>query len=414
MVVDCGGALLFDSEVIFYMYANLILLNLDTFMSCLTGGTVDVTAYVVEDKQVLRELHCASGDAVGGTNVDNLFLKLLDDIFGKDVLTKYKRKLPSDWLQLLQSFEIKKHSIGINNPNDDKKMITLTSVYNLLKMFKNAHKNPQKAINNRLKELNLDKKIKCQTDRIRIEETYLTEKVFAGPIKDIVRHLEILFQEKDVKKIDIILLVGGFSECPLLQDEIKEKFPDKKIVNPRDGSIAVMKGAALFGHSAEIIAQKRIEQGHSPQDLSDITEKVIRKSRAYYGIAADIPFKRGEHSPNHKYINSEGRTMCSAVFDCLIKKNQEMEIGKTVFEKTYRAFNNSEANVEIYRSDREVQYCDEEGCRIIGLIHIVYSDDCGDRRFFKVQFHFGFTEKIALAIDLKTQKTSKVKLDCLL
>lgn len=125
-----------------------------------------------------------------------------------------------------------------------------------------------------------------------------------------------------MKKIDIILLVGGFSECPLLQDEIKKKFPDKKIGNPR-GSIAVMKGAALFGHSAEIIAQKRIEQGHSPQDISDITEKVIRKSRAYYGIAADIPFKRGEHSPNHKYINSEGRTMCSAVFDCLIKKTKK-------------------------------------------------------------------------------------------
>lgn len=52
MVVDCGDALLFDSDVIFYMYANFILLNLDIFMSCLTGGTVDVTAYVVEDKQV--------------------------------------------------------------------------------------------------------------------------------------------------------------------------------------------------------------------------------------------------------------------------------------------------------------------------------------------------------------------------
>lgn len=71
-----------------------------------------MTAYIVEDKQILRELHCASGDAVGGTNVDNLFLKLLNDIFGKDVLTKYKRKLPSDWLQLLQSFEIKNTALG--------------------------------------------------------------------------------------------------------------------------------------------------------------------------------------------------------------------------------------------------------------------------------------------------------------
>lgn len=383
-------------------------------MSYLTGGTVDVTAYIVEDKQVLRELHCASGDAIGGTNVDNLFLKLLNEIFGTDVLNRYKMKSPSDWHELLQRFEIKKHSIGINNPNEDKKTITLAGVGSLFEMFKNAHKKTKKALDKRLKELNLDEKIRCSQDKMRIEETYLTEKVFAGPIRDIVRHLKNLFQEEDVKKIDIILLVGGFSECPILQDEIKKEFPDKKIVNPRDGSIAVMKGAVLFGHSAEVIAQKRIERGHIPQDLSDITERVIRRSRAYYGVAADIPFKWGEHLLRHKYINSEGVTMCSAIFDCLIKKNQEMEIGKTVMEKTYRAFNTSEANVEIHRSDKEVKYCDEEGCEIIGNIHVVYSDDCGDRRLFKVQLHFGFTEKIATAIDLKTQNISKVKLNCLL
>lgn len=104
--------------------------------------------------------------------------------------------------------------------------------------------------------------------------------------------------------------------------------------------------------------------------------------------------------------------MCSAVFDCLIKKSQEMEIGKTVIEKTYRAFNTSEANVDIYRSDREVKYCNEEGCHIIGSIRVVYSDDCGDRRLFKVQLHFGFTETIAIAIDDKTKNISKVKLNC--
>lgn len=40
-------------------------------------------------------------------------------------------------------------------------MIILISVYNFLKMFKNVYKNLKKVINNWLKELNLDKKIKC-------------------------------------------------------------------------------------------------------------------------------------------------------------------------------------------------------------------------------------------------------------
>lgn len=43
-----------------------------------------------------------------------------------------------------------------------------------------------------------------------------------------------------------------------------------------------------------------------------------------------------------------------------------------------------------------------------------FSDDARDRRLFKVQLHFGFTETIAIAIDLKTQLAWKVKLNCIL
>lgn len=43
-----------------------------------------------------------------------------------------------------------------------------------------------------------------------------------------------------------------------------------------------------------------------------------------------------------------------------------------------------------------------------------FSDDARDRRLFKVQLNFGFTETIAIAIDLKTQLAWKVKLNCIL
>lgn len=77
-------------------------------------------------------------------------------------------------------------------------------------MFKKVKKAPDK----RLKVLCLEEKIKCL--KVRIEETYPVEKKNAGPIKDIIKHLKNLFQRKDVKKIDIILLVWGFFECLLL------------------------------------------------------------------------------------------------------------------------------------------------------------------------------------------------------
>lgn len=88
-----------------------------------------------------------------------------------------------------------------------------------------------------------------------------------------------------------------------------------------------MKGAVLFGHSAEIIARKRIEQGHRLDNFSEFPNCVARMSRAYYGVAADVPFIDGEHPLVCKYTNEEGITMCSGIFDCLIKRNQELEIG---------------------------------------------------------------------------------------
>lgn len=71
-----------------------------------------MTAYRVENNKTLSELNCASGDAVGRTNVDKLFFELLNDIFEDDVVERFQNKLPSDWQELLRSFEVKKRCIG--------------------------------------------------------------------------------------------------------------------------------------------------------------------------------------------------------------------------------------------------------------------------------------------------------------
>ena len=94
-------------------FAGKNLINNPISVSLLPGGTVDVTAYVVNENRSLRELHCATGGAVGGTNVDNLFFDLLDKIFGKTVLQIFQKNSPSDYQEILKSFEVKKRSFGM-------------------------------------------------------------------------------------------------------------------------------------------------------------------------------------------------------------------------------------------------------------------------------------------------------------
>lgn len=220
---------------------------------------------------------------------------------------------------MLISLEVKKRCIGRRGQiEQQEKWITFSNLGGLFHEY--TMSNSQTTLSERLQEMKMKNKIKCGNPKLRIDKTTLTEKVFTGPIKDIVNHLTCLFTEEDVKDIKIILIVGGFSECPLLQNEIKISFPNKRIVNPRDGSIAVMKGAVLFGHSAKIIARKRIEQGQEPLTNEEVSKCIVRRrSKAYCGVATDVPFIDGEHLAACKYTNEEGISMCSDIFDCLIK-----------------------------------------------------------------------------------------------
>ena len=45
-----------------------------------------------------------------------------------------------------------------------------------------------------------------------------------------------------------IVMVGGLSECPMIQDAVYKAFPDNQIIIPDEADLSVLKGAVLFGH----------------------------------------------------------------------------------------------------------------------------------------------------------------------
>ncbi|XP_062588783.1 heat shock 70 kDa protein 12A-like [Saccostrea cucullata] len=375
------------------------------------GGTVDVTAYEVKSNGNLQELHCASGDAVGGTNVDELFVKLMKDIFGEDVINKLKKKAPYDWLELLRSFETKKRGMGKRNLQEENTVqITFSNMGVLFSIFEKANK---KSVSSHLIEIGLKGKVSTRSKfaKLSFSENYLMESVFDSPIKKVVQHLNDLFKNKDVAEIDTVLLVGGFSECPLVLNAVKNQFPDRKVINPTDGSIAVMKGAVLFGHSPEGRMRRFLKEGRHLPDIQGI----IRKSTAYYGIATDVLFIEGEHPESHKFYKEGGEIVCTDLFHCLIKKNQELEMGRPTIEKIFLSSTSCLANVEIYRSNDDVKYCTDESCTKIGEYPVEFSKDFIPKglRKFKIQLYLGLTEQIIVAKDLTTDRIWKVNCDSL-
>jgi hypothetical protein len=99
--------------------------------------------------------------------------------------------------------------------------------------------------------------------------------LFKSSVSLIIQHLIQLLQSGPVSSVTTILLVGGYSDSYVIKDAIVSNFPHMRIINPDDCSLAVLKGAVLFGH-----------------DPKAITSRI---SKFTYGIVINKNFKEGVH-----------------------------------------------------------------------------------------------------------------------
>jgi molecular chaperone DnaK (HSP70) len=56
--------------------------------------------------------------------------------------------------------------------------------------------------------------------------------------------------------ISTILMVGGFSDCPLLHERVTSEFPKLNVICPSDAVATVLKGAVMYGHNPELISER--------------------------------------------------------------------------------------------------------------------------------------------------------------
>ena len=354
------------------------------------GGTVDVTAHKVVDGGGLEELHHATGGAIGGTNVDQKFFKTLDDWLGEDVMKKFRLEHASDWLEFEKNFESKKRSIGRSSGE----FITFSNLGELCRIYKEQ---TGKSTSSRMTELNLQGKVKVMKEnKFRFESVYLRQLVFDDPISDLVNKLERLFLKPAFSDMETILLVGGFSDCPILEQKIRDSFPTRNVIKPPEANLAVMKGAVIFGHSPKMITQ--------------------RLSPRYYGIAVNMPFETGKHPETNRMRCDDG-DVCTDIFRCMIEKNAPLTRIQKIFRPS--SIHSLSVNIEVYESEAPVSFCTDSRCRFLGRVVMdsnVLSEQwtrSQQKAEIDVSLEFGSTELYVIAKDKTTKKAVKAKFDCL-
>lgn len=330
------------------------------------GGTVDITIHEVTGNRSIKELHQASGGPWGGTKVDEEFRKLLISIIGSPVLTKFQKEYMEDFIDLFREFEVKKRD---TKPESSGKQ-TFRVPVSLRELFETmTGEKIQDAINN----MRIKDKVKWTKDKMQIDIS-LTKKFFDKAIEETVKHIEKLLQRRQMRDVSTILMVGGFSESPMLQQAVKCKFPKMRIINPPDAGSAVLKGAVIYGHNPRAILE--------------------RKCKYTYGIDVCTDFDEERHDESKKRVDGD-EEYCDNIFSRHVAIGQTVKVGEAQAVHSYgRSYpDQDEVHIIVFAStELRPMYTTDHSCVKLGQMSLDLPTTCDDKESIKVQMFYSGTE----------------------
>lgn len=333
------------------------------------GGTVDIAIHEVLDGGSIKEIHKATGGAWGGTYINDKLFEILEDIFGKDGFENFKKNDLAGYIDLCEKLELSKRDI--NTKSTKLSLQVPPQLKDALKISKSK----------------FAEKFECNGKRLELKESLIKE-WFSDICNSIVDHVRKLL---DKQKIENIIMVGGFSESHFLQETMKLAFSDKCIVVPNEASLAVLKGAVLFGH--------------------DPSQIVSRVAKFTYGVDTLIPVVDEQSISDKKRIQTiDGVKYEMGVFHKHVTKGDTLKIGEAQHEKAYSPVYKEQNSIRffIYSSPREdPKYVDESDCNYLGFITVDIPNirEGLDRRVL-VRFIFGGTEIRVEGVNEETKKVT--------
>jgi hypothetical protein len=285
---------------------------------------------------------------------------------------------------MFRDFEIKKRDIA---PSKNAKItmripITLVDIANV----KSGRPMKECIAKSRYRE-----KLVLTGDKIRMDADVM-KGFFEIPLRSILDHVEKLLAEPRVTSCSAIVMVGGFSESPMLQEHIQEHFPDMKIIIPEEAGLAVLKGAVIFGHNPTTIAE--------------------RVCKFTYGVeSTHLTTANCTHPKLNTALDDNGDMRCFDNFIIHVKVGQSVKLGEEQAEHISNPVYDTQTSIVfgIYASSKpNPVFVTDPDCSKIGSICIPIPDtSLGRLRKFGTTFLFGGTEIEVKVVDKATHKVTK-------
>lgn len=344
-----------------------------------------MTVHELQKDGSIKEVSKVSGGPHGAIKVNQQFESLLEELFGEQNVGRYRHEHPSDWLNLKNDFEAKKHGHRIL---DSELMTNIRLPRSFVSL---ASKNQTRAMH------------KYESSNVTLKNgeylalsSRMMKKLFEPTVELIKDHLKNLLQQPKLSKVKIMLLVGGFADSALLQQGIKSAFSGRiKVLVPNNPSIAVVQGAVLFGKKP-----------------GKITERVVTTT---YGASCSRNFIRGVHPEEKKFI-VDGVEMCNDLFKLFVREDATVRFGQTITNiYTPLRADATEISYNFYSTtDPDSQFVTDPGMRKLGSVTVLSPDKWrGNDRKIEVSMEFGGTEITARARDVSSGNMAQTAIDFL-
>ncbi|XP_045161878.1 heat shock 70 kDa protein 12B-like [Mercenaria mercenaria] len=353
----------------------------------LGGGTADISVHEKQIDNTLKELHKASGGPWGGTVVDDNYLKWLKQIFGSATMQKFKEEQMEDYFQLLREFETKKRSI---TPESSGK-ITLRLSATLKELYQ---KNEKVQLDDKITSLGLKDTVKFAGDKLRVDASVI-KGWFDAPINSVITHVQRVLKEPNMQRVNTVLIVGGFGECKLAQDQIQKAIRNKCIIIPEGAGLVVLKGAVRYGHSQDIISSRIMPRT--------------------YGICILEKFDEQTHSSAKRMKFLDGVKYANDVFVTIIRAGEGVQIGKMISKGPYTPTDPDKTSFAVYCTEKvDPKYTTDPGCKLLGKLIVSHSNGRPRKdNTLNASFVFGDTELLVKAVNLRTGEEFATYIDCL-
>ncbi|KAK3588037.1 hypothetical protein CHS0354_012083 [Potamilus streckersoni] len=289
----------------------------------------------------------------------------------KSTISSFSQKSKIDDLDLKREIELKKRTFaGGNN-------IVITIPRELTETLEKRGRTLEQILSATVYE----GKVIQKRDKINITASVMSE-LFEDVKEKIIQHMmELLRQHPEV---NMIVMVGGFSESEFIKKAVYKAFPGKTVIIPQDARLAVVKGAVMYGHDNSVI--------------------ISRSMPFTYGVSVAVPFDDIKHPESKKTLRN-GSYKCENNFKVFIRAGESVIPGKTTVQHVCNASTVSSANVEIYCAKSKFPvYVDEPGSTCIGSIQLQLNDTrSSDLHTIRITMSFGSTE---LSVQAKAEGTN--------